>query len=296
MKTTVTWTRFAVLGLLAATLGVPAFAQQDKPQPEEPAGGFGLDLSDEGQKKDQETEKKKEADKKATDAESNRPSVSAAPTTDAEKDKAAAGAMQGERDITQEDRVKSVQIKVYLRSKRFELTPMLSASINDPFFWKFSAALRGAYYFADTLAISARFNIVATIPTDDRRLASQTFSARILRSVPLWMGMGDLEWSPFYGKVAIFNSILHFDAYLVGGIGTVYTETSDQRLPNPAADLGGGVRFQIFDYLAAGVSVINTAYVDQPLGTNKSTTQNVVGLYAGVSVFFPFRSTGREAE
>jgi outer membrane beta-barrel protein len=110
------------------------------------------------------------------------------------------------------------------------------------------------------------------------------------------MGMGDVEWSPFYGKVAIFNTILHFDAYLAGGLGTVYTETSDRRLPNPAADLGGGIRFQIFDYLAAGVSVINTAYVDQPLGTNKSTTQNIVGLYAGVSVFFPFRSTGRESE
>ena len=290
-----TWTRFAVLGLLAAALGAPAFAQKDQPQTDEPAGGLGLDLSDEGQKKEQE-EKKKEAEKKASDAESNRPSVSAAPNSDAEKDKAAAGAMQGERDITQEDRVKSVQIKVYLRSKRFELSPMVSASINDPFFWKFTAALRGAYYFADTLAVSARFNIVANVPTDDRRLASSTFSARILRSEPQWMGMGDIEWSPFYGKVAIFNSILHFDAYVIGGIGTVYTVTSDQRLPNPAADLGGGVRFQIFDYLAAGVSVINTAYVDQPLGTIKSTTQNVVGLYAGVSVFFPFRSTGRESE
>ena len=291
-----TWTRFAVLGLLAAALGAPAFAQKDQPQADEPAGGLGLDLSDEGQKKEQEAEKKKEAEKKASDAESNRPSVSAAPNSDAEKDKAAAGAMQGERDITQEDRVKSVQIKVYLRSKRFELSPMVSASINDPFFWKFTAALRGAYYFADTLAVSARFNIVANVPTDDRRLASSTFSARILRSEPQWMAMGDIEWSPFYGKVAIFNSILHFDAYVIGGIGTVYTVTSDQRLPNPAADLGGGVRFQIFDYLAAGVSVINTAYVDQPLGTIKSTTQNVVGLYAGVSVFFPFRSTGRESE
>jgi outer membrane beta-barrel protein len=288
LEASVNWTRFAVLGLLAAALGAPAIAQEDQ--------GLGLDLSDEGQKKEQEAEKKREAETKASEADANRPSVSAAPTTDAEKEKAAASAMQGERDITQEDRVKSVQRKVYLRSKRFELTPMLSASINDPFFWKFSAALRAGYYFADTLAISARFNIVATVPTDDRRLASQTFSARILRSVPLWMGMGDIEWSPFYGKVAIFNSILHFDAYVVGGIGTVYTETSNGRLPNPAADLGGGVRFQVFDYLAAGVSVINTAYVDQPLQTNKSTTQNVVGLYAGVSIFFPFRSTGREAE
>ncbi len=285
------WTRFAVLLLVAATLtGAPALAQQD-----DPTGGLGLDLTDEGQKKDEaEPKKKDEAEPKK--GEDTRPSTSTAPASDAEKDKAAAGAMQGERDITQEDRVKSVQRKVYLRSQRFELTPMLSASINDPFFWKFSAALRAGYYLADTLAVAVRFNIIATLGTDDRKLAGITFGARILRSVPQWMAMGDVEWSPFYGKVSIFNSILHFDAYVLGGIGTVYTETSDKRLPNPAADLGGGIRFQIFDYLAAGVSVINTAYVDQPLGTTKSTTQNVVGLYAGVSIFFPFRSTGRESE
>jgi len=293
----VNWTRFAVLGLLAAALtGAPAFAQQD-----EPPEGLGLDLSDEGQKKEKEAEQKRKAEEAKKAADANRPSVSDAPATDAEKNKAAASAMQGERDITQEDRVKSVQRKVYLRSGRFEFTPLVSASINDPFFWKFSAALRAGYYFADTLAVSVRFNIISILPTDDRRLASQTFAARILRSEPHWSGLADVEWSPFYGKVAIFNSILHFDAYVIGGLGAVYTETSTRQapalsLPYPGVDLGGGIRFQVFDYLATGVSVINTAYVDQPLGTNKSTTQNVVGLYTGVSIFFPFRSTGRESE
>jgi len=298
LETSVNWTRFAVLGLLAAALtGAPAFAQQS----DEPPEGLGLDLSEEGQKKDKEAEQKKKEEEAKKAAESTRPSTSDAPLSDAEKDKAAASAMQGERDITQEDRVKAVQRKVYLRNGRFEFTPMVSASINDPFFWKFTAALRAGYYFADTLAVSARFNVVAMISTDDRRLASQTYSARILRSVPQWMAMADLEWSPFYGKVALFNSILQFDAYVIGGLGAVYTQTSTRTapalsLPYPGADLGGGIRLQIFDYLAAGVSVINTAYVDQPVGTTKSTTQNVVSLYAGVSIFFPFRSTGRESE
>jgi len=297
----VNWTRFAVLGLLAAGLIGPPAAAQPTPQSDEPPG-LGLDLTDEGQKKEKEKEeqqkkeKEKEKEKEAKPADSNRPSLTDAPASETEKAQAAAGAMQGERDITQEDRVKSVQTKVYLRSHRFELTPMVSASINDPFFWKFSAALRAGYYFADTMALSARFNLVTLLSTDDRRLASQTYSARILRSVPQWMAMGDFEWSPFYGKVAVFNSILRFDAYVVGGLGVVYTETSYLRTPNPAADLGGGIRFQIFDYLAAGVSLINTSYVDQPVGTSKSTTQNVASLYAGISVFFPFRSTGRESE
>jgi outer membrane beta-barrel protein len=263
-------------------MGAPALAQDDQ--------GFGLDLSDEAQKKEQDETERKET-------EANRPALTPPPATDADKAAAAANAMIGERDITQDDRVKAVQRKVYLRTGRFELTPLLSASVNDPFVWKFSAAMKVGFYFADTLAVSGRFSLITTLRTDDERLAKQAFG-RILRSIPQWSAMGDLEWSPVYGKVAIFNSILHFDAFVTGGLGVVYTETSSlpDRIPNPAADLGGGVRFQIYDHLAAGVSVINTTYVDQPLGTTKGTTQNIVSLMAGMSVFFPFRSTGREAE
>jgi hypothetical protein len=48
--------------------------------------------------------------------------------------------------------------------------------------------------------------------------------------------------------------------------------------------------------VAVDLAFINTAYVDQPTGTTKATTQNVQMLYAGVSLFIPFKSTFREAE
>jgi outer membrane beta-barrel protein len=107
-----------------------------------------------------------------------------------------------------------------------------------------------------------------------------------------------VEWSPLYGKVAFLNSILHFDAYLLGGLGIVYTETSalPDRGPNVAADLGLGVRFVARDWLAVNVALINTSYVDQPLNSSKGATQNIMTLNAGISVFFPLKSTGREAE
>jgi outer membrane beta-barrel protein len=267
---------------------------------------LGLDLSNDeppkeakpGAKPGKEKDDAKHDGDDALSLKADRPSLDTAPETTEQKEKSALAATQGERDITQEDRVKAVQRKVYLRTGRFEFTPMVSASVNDPYYWKLAAALRAGYYIADTLAVSVRYGLTSVVGTDDARLAKQTFVARVLKSTPWWSATADLEWSPFYGKVAIFNSILHFDAYVMGGLGAVYTETSalPGRTANPAADLGGGLRFQIFDHLAAGVSVINTAYVDQPLGTNKSTTQNILGLYAGVSVFFPFRSTGREAE
>jgi outer membrane beta-barrel protein len=110
--------------------------------------------------------------------------------------------------------------------------------------------------------------------------------------------MGDFEWSPVYGKVSIFNTILHFDAYVVGGAGVVYTETSELpgRTVNFAADLGFGMRFVVKDFLAINAAIIDTAYVDQPAGTSKATTQNMLMLYAGFSLFIPFKSTYREEE
>ncbi|ADO71052.1 outer membrane beta-barrel domain-containing protein [Stigmatella aurantiaca] len=201
-------------------------------------------------------------------------------------------------DVTQEDRVKSVQRKVYLKKGRFELTPQVSFSINDPYYSKLGASLRGAYYFADTLALAARGSVMQVIPSDDVRTAKRSFQAAIYNSVPNWAAMGDVEWSPLYGKVAFLNSILHFDGYLLGGLGVVQTETSS--LPgrglNFATDLGIGLRFVAKDFLAVNTSLINTSYVDQPLGTSKGALQNVMTINAGISLFFPLQSTGREGE
>lgn len=206
-----------------------------------------------------------------------------------------------ERDITQEDRVKSVQRKLYMKRHRFELAPYLAVNVNDPFYTKMGGALRAAFYPHDTLAISARFTLLSTSPTDDVRIAKRTFNSRIFFSVPEWTLLADAEWSAIYGKVAIFNSILHFDGYLLAGAGVVYTETSgsddaSRAGVKPAFDLGLGLRFITTDWLAVNVSLINTTYIDVPAGSAKGSTQNVMLVNAGVSIFFPFKSTFREAE
>jgi outer membrane beta-barrel protein len=203
-----------------------------------------------------------------------------------------------ERDTTQDDRVKSVQRKLYLKRGRFELAPYFIINVNDAYYTKLGGALRGAFYAADSLAISARFSLMQTSRTDDVRTAKRNLNSAIFFSVPIWSAMGDVEWSPIYGKVAFFNSILHLDGYLVGGGGVVYTETSGApgRTVNPAFDLGVGFRFVAKDFLAVNVALINTTYVDTPVGTNKGVTQNLMLLNVGVSIFFPFKSTFREEQ
>ncbi len=254
--------------------------------------GLGLDLTEEGQKKDAEKPPEDEAPPKP---------ARASPTTAAPKDgdKAPAGkqeALTGERDITQDDRVKSVQRKVYLKRHRVELNPAFAFTINDPLYSKLGVNVRAAFYLADTLALAGRFALLQTTPSDDVPRAKALLQSRIFFSVPYWMAMGDLEWSPLYGKVAFFNSILHFDGYIVGGMGAVNTETAATRGVSVGADLGLGMRFVAKDFVAVNVSVVNTTYVDQPAGTTKGSTQNVMLLNVGLSLFIPFSSTGKEGE
>jgi outer membrane beta-barrel protein len=241
-------------------------------------GTLGLDLTSEGEKK--EDSKKKAAEVSAS------------------ADQPIAQPIATERDTTVEDRVKSVQRKVYLKKHRFELAPYVAISLNDAYYSKFGLAVMGAYYLSDTLALSARFTSMQVIATSDAPIAKSTFQSRIFPSYPQWSLMGDAEWSPIYGKISIFNSILHIDAYILGGLGVVRTQTSalPGRGPNPAGDIGFGMRFVAKDWLAFNVALIDTAYFDTPAGTTKGQLQNMLMLNAGVSLFIPFKSTGREAE
>jgi outer membrane beta-barrel protein len=281
--------------LALCLLSAPALAQNDP--------GMGLDL----------TEDAKEPSKEG-DAQPSPETPPPAAASDVPAAAPAARSPDAEREITQDDRVKSVQRKVYLKKGRFELAPFVSVSVNDPYYTKYGGALRGAYYLSDSVALAARFSLMRVAGTDDVTSAKRTFGSRIFASVPQWSAMGDVEWSPVYGKVAFFNSILHLDAYLLGGAGVVHAETSElpelgaqvpaggsaadlpKRGPRFAADLGVGARFVAKDFLAFNVALINTAYVDQPTGSTKGSTQNIMTLNAGVSIFFPFSSTGREAE
>ncbi len=79
-----------------------------------------------------------------------------------------------ERDVTQEDRVKSRQRKLYIKRGRFELAPSFIINVNDAYYTKLGGAVRLAFYPADSLAIAARFSLMQTLPTDDVRAAKRS--------------------------------------------------------------------------------------------------------------------------
>jgi outer membrane beta-barrel protein len=272
----------AVLLALVLAPAAPALAQKQEDT------GLGLDLSGDAKKPQEDTEA-------AAEPPAEEPP---SPSTVTEAPPAEQPLAPAEREVTLDDRVKSVQRKVYLKKYRFELAPFITLSVNDPYYTKLGTSVRGAYYLADTLALAVRGSVMQVLPADDVRIAKATFQSRIFYSVPQWSAMGDVEWSPLYGKVAFLNDILHFDAYLLGGLGVMTTESSTASKVGflPATDLGLGMRFVARDFFAVNVALVNTSYVDIPSFTSKGATQNLMTLNAGISIFFPLSSTGREAE
>ena len=259
----------------------PAPGAQEKP-PEPTTEGLGLDLTEEAKKP--------------------APSTVVLPG-----DKTKDAPVLDEQSLVEDDRVKSIQRKVFLKTHRFELLPTIFVSVNDPYYSKWGGSLRGSFFLSDTLAIAVHASVFDLLPTDDVRLAKANFQSRIFFSVPKWSVLGAVEWSPIYGKATIFNSIIHFDGFILAGLGALWSDTSStpldskdpggpKRGPNIAGEFGIGLRFMTTDWLSVNIALIDTAYVDQPAGTNKGAVQNVLALNAGFSLFFPFRSTGRDSE
>jgi outer membrane beta-barrel protein len=118
------------------------------------------------------------------------------------------------------------------------------------------------------------------------------FQAQLLSSQPYAQAALDALWSPIYGKASWMGSrIVHFDLYLLAGLGAVWSDTSiapRSEGPHPAADLGAGLRFYPADWLALELAAIGTFYPDRPTRTAPSTTTRVVAASLGVSFFWPF--------
>jgi outer membrane beta-barrel protein len=190
------------------------------------------------------------------------------------------------------DRVKAVQRKGFLKRHRLELGLSFPGTVNDAFYEKVGVGAKVAYNFADSFALSLRGASFTPLRTAHVREGKLAFSSQLLVSQINELAMLDGVWSPIYGKVAWLGSrIVHFDVYLLAGLGGVWSATSiapRSEGPHVATDLGGGIRFYPNDWLAIDGGLVATLYPDQPLTSVPSTLQKVVAAQLGLTIFFPF--------
>jgi outer membrane beta-barrel protein len=100
--------------------------------------------------------------------------------------------------------------------------------------------------------------------------------------------MGNILWSPIYGKLSLFtDEIVNFDAYLIGGFGMASTETGAKL----ASNIGIGLRYFVTSWLVIKLEVRDLIYTEtlklDVQRTEFSDIQNHVMIGLGVSFFLP---------
>ena len=218
---------------------------------------------------------------------------------------------------------RSVKAEVYavqqiyaLRRGRFEINPYWSFSLNDQFVTHPGPGLAVNYYLTNVLAVGINgtyyqpFNSDADFNFENRR------ATRL--AVPLTEYFGgyaaNFTYVPMYGKFSGFgNFIFHYDGYLVGGVGGLFTRPiavidPDNRKfdyeARVAFNIGFGLRIFLNRWFAVTTEIRDYIYIEQLENTTIAATQqeqqnrntwfgekpltNAVQAQLGISVFLPF--------
>jgi outer membrane beta-barrel protein len=186
------------------------------------------------------------------------------------------------------DRVKAVPRKTLLKRHRFELSPFGQLSLNDAYYQHFAVGGTAIFYLHDSFGIGVGGEYLFThLETQNIDAVKQTLiSVPAIYELPSMFLHVDAYLVPLYGKLSLFSSdIIHFDTYLVGGVGAAFAGGNRR----PAVNLGLGQRFVFGEWLALRVELRDHMFVDtqEVNGLVRSGTQHYVLLMVGASVFLP---------
>ncbi|PJB39671.1 MAG: hypothetical protein CO108_16745 [Deltaproteobacteria bacterium CG_4_9_14_3_um_filter_63_12] len=197
-----------------------------------------------------------------------------------------------------------------LRSGRFEIQPLASFSINDPFVRNigFGAAL--SYHFNNSLGLGADFAYApAHMDTDETKTVQQAgYSPRVKTalSVSQLSVAGDLGiiYVPVFGKFSVFGWSANYDLHVFGGAGVLLMDercadetaacTVNSNLDGAkfAGALGIGTRIYFNNYLALNLELRDflTSFAEYGRSANEDNAefQNYFMANVGLSIFLPF--------
>ncbi len=193
-------------------------------------------------------------------------------------------------DVSLEDRVKAVQRKHFLKRGRLELVPTFAMSLNDAFYTKVGGGIAMNYHLADSIALSLHYEQFGISQTESVRIAKRELKSLLLSSKLEWSAGVDFIWTPIYGKLSWFNTIVQYDLFLITGLGAAWSQTSGDPVKDgahPAVDIGVGQRFSLSDWMAFEFWVKQLLYADRPQDRQISEIQKVLTLNVGLSFWIP---------
>jgi len=207
----------------------------------------------------------------------------------------------------------AVQQIYALRARRFEINPYWGFTLNDQFVNHPGPGLAINYYLTNVLAIGLNGNFYAGLNGDSDFNFENRRATHVAAPLNEYQFSAALNFTyvPMYGKFAAFGDfIFHYDAYVVGGLGTISSRPIPVIDPNNrkfdyelklAVNLGLGLRIFLNRWFAVTAEVRDYIYNEKLENltiatdvTNKDTwygdnqITNNVQAQIGVSVFLPF--------
>lgn len=197
--------------------------------------------------------------------------------------------LEGE-DVSLSDRVKAVQRKHFLKKGRLEVVPTFAMSLNDAFYTKLGGGIAVNYHLADSIALSFHYQQFGIAQSENVRIAKRELQSLLLSSKLDWNAGVDFLWTPIYGKLSWFNTIVQYDLFLISGVGAAWSQTSGDPVgdgAHPAVNVGLGQRFSVSDWMAFEFWVKQLLYADRPQDRQISEIQKVLTLNVGLSFWIP---------
>lgn len=204
--------------------------------------------------------------------------------------------------------IKTLQPKSFVKVNRFELVPYVGMITNDPFIRRILFGANLGYHLTEVLEVelqgsfSPNFGEGDWKPITRQIIDANQVSPEISRMT--WHATVNLNFSPFYGKVATLgrNSII-FDIYGTFGAGVVGTEDDlvviqkeddDKAIStavqvHPALTFGAGLRVAFNRTFALRFEVRDISYIGILEGTQLELNNNL-GIMLGASIFFGQRA------
>jgi outer membrane beta-barrel protein len=211
------------------------------------------------------------------------------PDEDLEAAKQTAVAQTSIADVTTgkplDERIRAVSRRTFLKADRFEIEPLVSISLSDPFFRSWGAGLRGSYHLSEEFAIDigGAYSFYQQELNAFRVIADGIVTAPKAVSLTAVVD-GGVTFSPIYGKVGIASEyVLHFDTYASAGLAAI-VDTNVSSSFHPGAEIGIGSRVFLNRFLAIRLDVRDYLY---PTSFDRFEIANSFVLNAGLSIYFP---------
>ncbi|MFN0062281.1 MAG: outer membrane beta-barrel domain-containing protein [Myxococcaceae bacterium] len=207
------------------------------------------------------------------------------------------------------DRIAPVSGHLFLKARRFEISPSAILTARDAFFTKYILGGTLAYHITENWAVALRGGYSIPVVSGAAQICTTDTTGNTLRRVCRlpdfselegeapgllrFLGGVDVQWSPLYGKIALWSELfVHMDLYLVAGPALV-----NYGGPAAAVNAGSLARWTVGGNVGVGTRIFlnrwftlraelrDLIYVEQVRGGN--SFRNQILFEFGVSFFLP---------